>query len=224
MCSHASHCVTCDCYHGCEDGKSHKRWGHGELWCWLGWAGSDCMSKGISPHREESRQCSPKELHKMTERNHFPADPVYAKALLAWLCQQVWKLLIEAQLQRPNFSPDQASEKARTFWCIISSAGPARLGYVFHLKLSYSTPIPSKQTNNRASEQTAPWEDGLSERSGEQSGVGTDWLQVPALGLFSPVTFILFVAVTRGLQTESEHLVWFNTNRNENWVLILIWQ
>lgn len=172
MWPHASCCVTCDCHYGCEEGKSHRGWGHGELWCWLGWEGSDGTSKGTSPCKEKSRQRSPKELHMMTKRSCFPADPVCARALLAWLCQQVWKLLIEAQLQWPNFSADQASERARTLWCIISSAGPARLGCVFHLKLSYSNPIPAKQTNNRTSEQTTPWEGWLirAQRGAERGG------------------------------------------------------
>lgn len=199
-------------------------WGHGDQCCRLGWEGSDGTSKGISPCKEKSRRRSPEELHEMTERSCFPADPVYARALLAWLCQQVWKPLIEAQPQQPNFSADQAAERARTLWCVISSAGPARLGCVFHLKSSYSNPIPSKQTNNRTSEQTTPWEGWLirAQRGAERGG--TDWLRAPALGLFSPLTFILFVTVTRSLQTQSKHLVWFNTDKKENWILILIWQ
>ena len=179
MCPKAPHRVSCDCHHGCEKGKSHRVWGHGELWCWLGWAGSEGTSKGTRPSKEKSRQRSPKELHKMTERSCFPTEPIYARALLAWLCQQVWKLLIEAQLQRPNFSVDQASERARTLWCIISSAGPTRLGCVFHLKLSYSNPIPPEQTNNPTSEQTTPWEGWLvraqqgAERGGDRLAPST---------------------------------------------------
>lgn len=157
----------------------------------------------------------------MTKTSCFHANP-WKQLRLCWHCKQVWKLLTEAQVQQSGFSADQHSKRARMLWCIVSNAGPDRFGCVFHLKLSYSNPVPSKQTNNWTSKQTTPWEGWLIWAQWEQSGVGTNWLQVPVLALFSPMTFILFVIVTRGLQTQSKHLVWFNTKK-ENWILILIW-
>lgn len=124
------------------------------------WAWKDPMAR-LKKQALVSRKVEsvPQKNYTRWQNKLFPSRSLEtARALLAWLCQQVWKLLAEPQLQQPGFCTDQDSKRARMRWCIISNAGPPRLRYVFHLKLSYSNPVPSKQTNNWMSKQTTPWE------------------------------------------------------------------